>query len=254
MSPMARNGCQSLTFQCNFVKLLADAFLFRRATVRVSSKSENVNITNGQTDPIPLTIMKKIGVPSVILSCCCWHLPRHSAFDAASCLDQYLIWVLSGPISNLSLSIHCFSAASAAPRWEALVHNHASCPTRESCGNYFRIYSEDCIYIRGLIMSIFGHGSLRKHVEINTYGLQTRKYFSSLDFICAFKDSLKIVGPVTSIHAIGLSREGSGGRSRFSKNKNWIVRRPGATRREARCSFSKREVESLYGWDDCDKG
>jgi hypothetical protein len=49
---LPRNGDQSWTFQCNFLRLLAIALLFWQATANRPSRSRNVNYANGQTDRI----------------------------------------------------------------------------------------------------------------------------------------------------------------------------------------------------------
>jgi hypothetical protein len=50
--PMGRNGCQSWTFQCNFIRLFDVALPFRRATVNWLSSIGKVNDACGQTDRI----------------------------------------------------------------------------------------------------------------------------------------------------------------------------------------------------------
>jgi hypothetical protein len=60
VSRMARYRCQSLTFQCNFLRLLAAALLFRRAAVNLPSISVNVNFANGQTKRIFVPYSRKL--------------------------------------------------------------------------------------------------------------------------------------------------------------------------------------------------
>jgi hypothetical protein len=52
VSPMARKGCQSWPFYCNFLRLFAVTLLFRRETVNKPSSSGNVNHASGQTNQI----------------------------------------------------------------------------------------------------------------------------------------------------------------------------------------------------------
>jgi hypothetical protein len=54
VSPLDINGCKVGHFQCNFLRLIAVALLFRRAAVNRPSKlsNGNVNFGNGKTDRI----------------------------------------------------------------------------------------------------------------------------------------------------------------------------------------------------------